>query len=87
MRLGAGERAEGGSPPPRAWNGPEEITKIVVDRMGEAYAASWLFPCGWQDVPERVILAPTGFCADRLWKDFRAELTEREIIIGKRKAA
>jgi hypothetical protein len=62
--------------------GPAEIRALVAGKMGEAYARSWLDPCDWGD--ERVVLTPTATGADRLWRDFRGEFTERGIGVGKR---
>lgn len=75
-----------GSPPP-AWQGPTDIRELVVDKMGEDFAASWLDRCGWQDVPERLIVSPTGVGADRLWRAMRREFAEREISVGRKAAA
>lgn len=77
--------SEAGSAP--RWPGPADIREVVVARMGESYAVSWLDQCAWQDVPERLIVTPTSLCADRLWRDLRREFAEREISVGKRAAA
>lgn len=75
---------EGSSPP--AWQGPQDLRDLCVSKQGEDFTRSWLDVCGWQDVPEPMILAPGQLYADRLWRALRRELADRGISIG-RKAA
>lgn len=74
-----------GSPLP-AWPGPADIREMCVASQGEDFTRSWLDPCGWQDVPEPMILTRGQMDADRLWRVLRQELIDRGISIG-RKAA
>lgn len=65
------------------WPGPADIREAFVAKMHEPFVRSYLDPCKWQDVPERMILSPTGMGADALWKSMKTYLLDHEISIGR----
>jgi len=68
-RSGRGIGAGAGEPaPPRAFAGPCELRAAVAERMGEAYARSWLDPAGWA-AEGRAIVCRLDVAARRLSTD------------------
>lgn len=55
--------------PPTGWPGPRDVWLSIARRLGQAWASSWLAKCGWQDVPERALIAPHGLAASRIRAD------------------
>ena len=49
-----------------AWHGPAELWSDVVAKQGEAWAMTWLHPCGWQDAPSPTIICPRDLTRQRL---------------------
>lgn len=48
------------------WNGPQEVMAAVAAGMSEAGARSYLARCTWQDVPDRAVVAPHDFAAEKI---------------------
>lgn len=71
-QRGGGRRSrdERAAPPPESHSGKPfaepELRAAVVAEKGEDFARSWLDPCGWRNGPDRQVLAPRSFTADRL---------------------
>lgn len=97
--LGAPRRAPASAqapawPPPRpaatrpgpTWPGPPGIRALVVATRGEAYAASYLDPAGWQagEGHAHQIIPRTGAAAERLRRDLREVLEEAGVRVGER---
>ncbi len=58
------------------WPGPPEIRAAIVAAKGEAFARSWLDPCGWINGPVREIRTKTGVAADRINQEVGHVLAE-----------
>lgn len=52
----------GGAP----WAGPFALRAAVEAAKGPAWAASWLLPCAWRDLPSPTLVAPREIVAHRL---------------------
>jgi hypothetical protein len=48
------------------WSGPGDVRQAFAAALGEDWAASYINPCGWQDVPDRALLPPTKFAAAKI---------------------
>lgn len=51
---------------PGAWVGPFALRAAVEAAKGPAWAASWLLPCAWRDLPSPTLVAPREIVAHRL---------------------
>jgi hypothetical protein len=58
-----------------------EVRRAVVEAQGEAWARSWLDPCGWGD-REREVAAPRRITAERLERDCGALLRSLGVRIA-----
>jgi uncharacterized protein YdaU (DUF1376 family) len=65
----------------KVFSGPEEVRAAFVGAMGEAWVASYIDPCGWQDVPERALLPATGVAATEIRRACRTLLHELDIVV------
>lgn len=63
------------------WPGPADFREAVVAAKGESWAQSWLDPTHWQDVPAPAIVCKVSFTAERLRRDLRVLLRERQITV------
>lgn len=53
---------------PGTWTGPPDLRAAVEAAEGPAWAASWLLPCAWRDLPTPTLVAPREIVAHRLLK-------------------
>lgn len=51
------------------FSGPAEVRQAVARAGGEDLALGFLDRCTWRDLPDRAVIAPNGFIADRLMRD------------------
>lgn len=54
--------------------GPKEVRSAFVAVQGEDWTVSYIDPCGWQDVPERGLIAATGHAETKITREGRAVL-------------
>lgn len=55
--------------------GPKEVRDAFVTAKGEAWTASYLDPCAWQDVPERALVPATATAGRKLVSEARKVLS------------
>lgn len=56
--------------------GPSEVKEAFLAKLGPDWVGSYLDPCGWQDVPERALIARNGYAAERFRRDARGLMNE-----------
>lgn len=61
--------------------GPKEVRQAFVDAKGEAWTASYLDPCTWQDVPERALIPHTTLAGQKLTGEARAVLAALNLTV------
>jgi hypothetical protein len=66
--------------------GPKEVRDAFVKAKGEGWTASYIDPCGWQDVPDRALIPATATAARKIMGEGRAVLTELGLIVLERAA-
>ena len=71
-RESADASAEGASPP-RAWK-PDDVVAAFEANFDTRWLNSWFWPCAWQDVPVRALIATTGFAAATIQREARQVL-------------
>lgn len=61
----------GDDEPPAApiWRGPDDVRAAFRAKLGKGWCASYLDKCGWQDVPDRVLIPATQWAADKIRHD------------------
>lgn len=52
--------------------GPKEVRTAFACAKGDEWVASYIDPCGWQDVPNRALIAPTSMAVARIGEALRA---------------
>lgn len=70
-----------------AWKGPEDVRQAFALALGEQWAASYIDPCGWQDVPERALLPPTKFAGAKIVGEGRKVLAALRLTVIAERAA
>jgi uncharacterized protein YdaU (DUF1376 family) len=79
------ERADGSSSR-RAWLGPSDVRQAFVEAQGEAWTASYVDPCQWQDVPERALIPATQTAGARIVREGRKVLQQLGLCVLERAA-
>lgn len=61
--------------------GPKEVRDAFVTAKGEAWTASYLDPCAWQDVPERALVPATATAGRKLVSEARKVLSALGLFV------
>ena len=61
--------------------GPEEVRASFVSALGEAWTASYIDRCTWQDIPERALIPATATAGRKIVSEARKVLDELEITV------
>lgn len=61
--------------------GPARVRALVVSERGEAWARSWLDPCGWDEAASQII-PRSALAADRIRQELRRQLHDAGITVG-----
>jgi uncharacterized protein YdaU (DUF1376 family) len=61
--------------------GPSEVKEAFLAKLGPDWVGSYLDPCGWQDVPERALIARNGYAAERFRRDARGLMNELGLTV------
>jgi uncharacterized protein YdaU (DUF1376 family) len=67
--------------PPLGFQPPADVWRAFVRHMGVAWATSWIRDCGWQDLPDRALIAPHGLGAARIKESAGHVLRELGITV------
>lgn len=74
----AHEARRDGASSDQAWSGPVELRVAVVAKMGEAWTASWLDPCVY-DEEGPVLIAPRSLTVAQLEQNVRKQLVAARV--------
>jgi len=66
--------------------GPKEVRDAFVTAKGEAWTASYIDRCGWQDVPERALIPATRLAGGKIVGEARKVLGALGLIVLERAA-
>lgn len=56
------------------WPGPGEVWDAFAEERGAEWCASYLAPCGWQDVPDRALVPATDTAGAKIIREGRTVL-------------
>lgn len=69
------------------WSGPSDVRQAFATALGEDWAASYIDPCGWQDVPDRALLPATKFGGAKIVSEGRKVLSALGLTVLVERAA
>lgn len=74
-----------GASPPRAWK-PDDVVDAFEAEFSTEWLNSWFWPCAWQDVPVRALVATTGFAAATIQREARHVLAAINVQVQEKAA-
>ena len=69
-----------GASPPRAWK-PDDVVEAFTRDFAADWLDSYFWPCSWQDVPVRALVAANGFAAAKIQREARQTLAGLNIQV------